>query len=654
MFLDQTQRLRLIGILLIVLLPHFLRVPVWVSLFAGAILLWQTIGTLRAWPQPGKYFRAALAMMAFAAVYLAFGRVDGQHAGVALLMLMMTLKLAETNAHRDVMMLLALSYFVLITHFLFSQEIVMALFLILACWLITAAFLDANHPSGALPARVMGRRAGLLMLHGLPVAILLFVLFPRIPGPIWGAPSAGANARTGLSDTMAPGMISNLAQSDEVAFRVRFDTPPPGPQQLYWRGPVFWQFNGRSWSEGWANRIQPGPPERRYSGEPARYSVTYEPHGQDWLLALDLAESIPDGAYMDAAGSLRVRKPQYERELLKLVSYPQHDVEAQQPNRSLLDYARRLPADGNNRSRDLAGDWRRAGIDDAAIVDRALTMFRQQPFRYTLQPRTTGVQNRIDRFLFDTREGFCEHYAEAFTFLMRAAGIPARVVTGYQGGEFNDLSDYMIVRASDAHAWSEVWLPRRGWVRIDPTSAVSPERIERGVSGALGADEPLPYLARRSGDLFYRLQMRWDLVNARWNGWFLSYGPELQRDFLAAMGLINLRATLLALTGLLALFLGLLGILLLWQARPRRNSDPAQRAWEQFCAKLAGIGLVRAPQEGPRDFGERVVQSRPELQSAVRRIVALYVALRYSNRTHDHRALAQAVRQFRPRSAARS
>jgi transglutaminase-like putative cysteine protease len=641
------QRLRLIGVVALVAAPHFVRVPTWIGLFAVAILVWQALAAWRDWPPPHRYLRLALTLLAFAGVYLSFGRVNGQDAGVALFVAMLSLKLTETRSLRDILVLLGLCYFVLITHFLYSQEIVMALYLAFAAWLITACFLDANHPQEPLPARSALRGGGVLLLHALPIAALLFVLFPRIPGPLWGLPAdAGADTgRSGLSESMQPGTISHLALSDEIAFRVRFDGDVPPPAQRYWRGPVFWYFDGRAWHTGFIADSLPAPTDYRWRGEPRRYELVLEPHGGHWLPALDMPREGPGKA--DAAGALRAQERVRQRRIYQAVSYTDYRLQPQ-ASPAARGAALQLPARGNPQTRALAAEWREVGLAPAEIVDAALRRFREQAYRYTLRPPVLNGPHRVDEFLFESRAGFCEHYAGAFTFLMRAAGIPARVVTGYQGGERNDLGDYLIVRASDAHAWTEVWLPGRGWVRVDPTGAVSPARIERGLGAALSAEERPAHLFRGGTALRYQAELAWDLVNAYWNRWFLAYGPELQHDLLARLGLPDLRATILALTGALTLLLALLGVFLIRQTRPRPVRDPVQSIWLHFCRTLARAGVERRPDEGPRDFGRRAAAAYPRLATAIRRVTALYATLRYREHgdAETRRRFRRAVREF--------
>lgn len=645
--------LRLIAVVALVCAPHFARVPPWVALFTATALFWQALAAWRGWRMPGRFLRVGLALIVFAGIYLSFGRLDGQQAGVALFVSMLALKVVETRSHRDVMVLLGLCYFVLITHFLFSQSIPMVLYMAVSAWLITACFLDANHPQSPLAPRVALRSAGILLTHALPLAIVFFLLFPRIPGPLWGLPtdSGAEQGQSGLSETMQPGDISRLALSDEVAFRVRFQSDTPPAAERYWRGPVFWYFDGYTWRTGRRAEALPAPEERRWLGGRHSYEIALEPHGGRWLPALDMPAQGPGKA--DAANALRSQNRVRDNRIYQAVSYTDHRLQPRAPE-AIRETALQLPARGNPRTRALAAEWRNAGLTPAQIVDAALRRFRERPFRYTLEAPPLRGNDRIDEFLFETRAGFCEHYAGAFTMLMRAAGVPARVVTGYLGGERNEFGDYLVVRASDAHAWTEVWIEERGWIRVDPTGAVSPARIERGLSAALAPEERPAHLFRGGVALRYQLEAIRDLMNAYWDRWFLAYGPERQRDFMNRLGLPDMRAMILALTVGITGLLALLGAILLWQARPRATTDPIQAAWLRFCRKLKRIGVARQPHEGPRDFAQRAAAAaKPGQVVAIRRIVALYTALRYreAGDADTRRRFLRAVRDFHPRNS---
>lgn len=635
--------LRLLAVLAVVLAPHVAHVPPWVSGLAAAALAWRAAVALRGWRLPGRLVRALLAAVGLAAVYASFGRISGQTAGVALLVVMTALKLTELRGRRDATVLVFLMYFLLITHFLFSQEPWTAAFLLTCAVLITWVLIAIHRD---LPGRQTGdspvhdafpsagdlRLATVMIGQSLPLMLVMFVLFPRIPGPLWGLPADSGAAVSGLADSMAPGDIERVVKSDAVAFRVRFDGPVPPPRARYWRGPVFAFFDGRRWTPG--RRPPAAPATVHLLGAPYRYEITLEPDRQRWLFALDLPDpaSLPADAQVDADAVLLAAKRVDQRRLYRLRSYTRYRLQPHLPA-ALRETFLQLPLTGDPRARRLAGDWRRRFADDRDVIDAALRWFRDGGFRYTLHPPPLG-RDPVDDFLFHTRAGFCEHYASAFTFLMRAAGIPARVVTGYQGGELNPVGDYLVVRESDAHAWSEVWLTSAGWVRVDPTAAVAPSRIQDGIDAALAGSAGLPdYLdAARTAAWRYALEARWDWLNAQWNRWVLAYGPELQQRLLARLGLMNWRDAILALTAAIGLLLAAIGTTVIYGARPRRETDAALQLWQQALQRLARLGIQPQPAEGPRDFAIRAAGLHPELAGALQALSDAYLRCRYLGR----------------------
>lgn len=650
--LPQAGLLRLLACLVIVLAPHLPRLPAWAAALVVGVIVWRGVAAVRQWPMLPTLVRMALAFGAFAGIYASFGRISGQTAGVALITVMAALKLTELRARRDTMVMVFLMYFMLITHFLFSQELWTSAYLLICASLITAVLVDANHPGGALPLRTSLRFGARFVAQALPLMVVIFVLFPRIPGPLWGLPSDSGAARSGLSDSMAPGDISNLIQSNEVAFRVRFDGAPPPMRERYWRGPTFARFDGRTWEIGSRPR-EAANPIAELSGPAFSYEVVLEPNRTPWLFALDLPDRVglPQDSELNADYQLVLTKGEVrERKLYRLQSHTHYQLQTELPPR-LRDQLLRLPKTSNPRAQALGRQWQEQGLRDTEIVDTALRRFRSEQYFYTLQPPALG-RNGIDEFLFDTRRGFCEHYAGSFTLLMRAAGVPSRVVTGYQGGEKNGVGDYYVVRQSDAHAWSEVWLSGRGWVRVDPTAAVSPERIERGLGAALVADSRLPAFLdpSRRGGFRFDIAARWDWLNAQWNRWVLGYGPELQQEFLRRFGLVDWSDMILALTVLLSASLGLFGVLLLRRSQPRRDEDAALRVWRHLQKRLARAGLAQRDDEGPNDFSRRVAAARPDLAESVTAAAARYLEARYlaDFDPQRQRGLVAAVARVKP------
>jgi transglutaminase-like putative cysteine protease len=443
-----------------------------------------------------------------------------------------------------------------------------------------------------------------------------------------------------MPDTMQPGSIRSLSESSEVAFRVSFDGAPPPARELYWRGLVFTEFDGRGWQRVQAPRTEDMPfvPQ----GEALRYHVTLEPSNKPWMPALDLPAIRPRGARYQTDFTLEYREPIRERLNYTLTSYTRYNTGALE----LAERARalQLPPDVSPRARALAAQWQQENSSPQLVAQAALDYFRQENFVYTLSPPLLG-DDPVDEFLFGTRRGFCEHYAAAFVALMRAANIPSRVVVGYLGGELNTAGDYLIVRQSDAHAWAEIWLPERGWVRMDPTGAIAPERIELGLDAVRRLEQQGLALGslseeavRRALELgwfeFVARQTRWywDYTNLAWYRWVVDYGKERQERFLAALGLEDISWG--RLTGLLTagvLLITLVYALLLW--RPGKSADPAQAAYLRFCRKLARAGLARAPYEGARAFAGRAARKRTDLADSISEITGLYEDLRYGRAT---------------------
>jgi transglutaminase-like putative cysteine protease len=645
----------LLAAVVLVVLPHLPRLPWWLAMFAAAAAL---LALLLLRESPRQLPRSLLLLATLAGgggVLLHYDTLLGKNAGVALLVVMLLLKLLEVRSPRDARLAIFLCYFLVITNFLFTQSLLMAAYMFTVTLVITAALAASTATGTAASAGHYLRLAAVLLAQALPLMLVLFLFFPRIEGPVWGLPEDAWAGMTGLGDSMSPGSLSKLVQSEAPAFRARFHerTPPAG--QRYWRGPVLWQTDGRNWSAGNLALLPLlTDPESQGSGTAYDYSITLEPHNKPWLLALDLPVKLSIPAIHTLDFQMLAHRPVRKRTRYDGSSRTRIDTG---PLHSRLRAAAlQLPDGVSTRVQDLARRWRESAASDMAVVQQALAHFNQQDFVYTLEPPLLGA-DPVDEFLFVTRRGFCEHYAAAFVVLMRSAGIPARVVTGYQGGEYNPLGDYWLIRQSDAHAWAEVWLPDAGWQRVDPTAAVAPERIERSLDMAGGAAGAAASFRLPESDLLGRnlrkLRYLLDAMNNQWHEWVLSYGPQRQLEFLASLGIDraswkHLALALLLLTGLL-----LLGIALWMLLRQPAAKDPVQRAWLQFCRRLARLGLVRRPDEGPWDFAGRVATARPVLASQVNAITMLYVALRYGkpsgHQATDSARLQRMVRRFSPR-----
>ncbi|MGH8679260.1 MAG: transglutaminase TgpA family protein, partial [Burkholderiales bacterium] len=425
-----------------------------------------------------------------------------------------------------------------------------------------------------------------------------------------------------------------LSLSDEIAFRAQFEVLPQNPQQLYWRGPVMWEFDGRTWRSGQPTlttsiRYQPLAP-------PLRYTVTLEPHEERWLFLIDLPARLPQNSLLTRDFQVLSLRPVRERLRYAAESVPVFRT-VEGALQTELNLGRSLPAESAPRARELARSWRSQSANDRQIVERALQMFREQPFIYTLAPPPLG-REPVDEFLFVTRRGFCEHYASSFAVLMRAAGIPTRVVTGYLGGEVNSVDGYLVVRQSEAHAWDEVWLPDEGWLRVDPTAAVSPLRIQQGLATAVPATDPQPLLRLARVEWLRQARHTWDAVTNTWNQWVLGYSPERQTRFLTSFGLSKVSWQDMVIALMLATGALIFAFAVTMFLRLRmRSVDPVQRAWLRYCRAMATRGIARRNAEGPRDFTSRLATRFSDRREQIERIGALYVEIRYGGRIDPQR-----------------
>jgi transglutaminase-like putative cysteine protease len=648
---DRPERLRRLGWtmggLMAALAPHLLHLQAWVTAFVFAICAWRLIAELRDWRLPGAFLRGVIAIGVTAGVVLGYATITGLDGGTALLALMSALKLLETRTPRDHTVLIFIGWFLCLAAFLYAQDIATMLWVFPTVWLLAAALLRVSRRGADGPALRPFRTTGAMLLKAAPVALVLFLFFPRLAGSFWGAPSA-ERALSGLTDEMSPGDISDLTLNDVVAFRVRFNGDPPPPPLRYWRGPVLAEFDGFTWSRGDTSPLV-RPPVRPL-GEPVDYTVTLEPTGQQMLFALDMVQSWTRGLADQVWDyGLRTRRPIHAVIQYEARSYPDYtagiELSPALRNRNL-----QLPYGRNPRTLALAERMRASAASDSGYVRAVLDLFRAQEFYYTLTP--PGLErDSVDDFLFNTRQGFCGHYASAFTMLMRAAGIPARVVGGYQGGDWNPLGGYLIVRQSHAHAWSEVWLPESGWTRVDPTGAVAPERIERGIEASFPDEELLPGGLMRDSDFFWQVGMAWDNVNALWNDWVVKFDRLRQEELLMELGFDDADWEDFA----AALGLGLVAamtLLFAWLAfefRPKRR-DPAALSYARFVRRLERRGIELPTGEAPRDFAKRVRRLRPDLGTESLAITELYLRLRYlpAPAANDLRLLRGLVARFRP------
>lgn len=647
-----------------VILPHVLRMPMWLIFIcalciAGRVLIFQ--GKMS---YPSRKVKTVLVCLMFVLVVNQFGRqMFSTDATVGVLLTGITLKLLEMQRKRDVLLVLYLCYFTVIAEFIYSQSIPIAIYMGFVVILISSALMSLNQsPENQSPWRTF-RLSGQILLQSIPLMLAIFILFPRI-SPLWSVPLQSNTARTGLSENMSPGDIGNLTKSAEVAFRVKFAGTVPPYNQLYWRGITLNEFNGRSWQRGFnvepqflgarADRQRPWFEAIEYLGEVVDYNVILEPTNQNWIFTLQMPQITDERMLMRTdyqIDSIRRITQRFSYDARSFLSYR---VEAKDSSGEQVR-ARVIPRRNNIRAIQYASDTRASAASDEAYINTVLQMFRQQEFFYTLSPPTLG-DNPVDEFLFDTRSGFCEHYASAFTFLMRAAGIPARVVTGYMGGEYNPYDGTLTVRQYDAHAWSEVWLPEKGWVRYDPTAAVAPQRIDQGSDATLQQeenfmnDEGFSLVRFRNSLLLNELRYRLEMIDYAWNRFVLNYDQDMQfRFFNKLFGNVTKTKVLLAVVGFMLLVIGLIALSLFRStvviARP-----PATRLYLSFCEILAKSGFARNTGETPEHYMRRVSALNPQWQAQLEDITGTYLQLAYINKDiapEQLQGLKQKIRKFR-------
>ncbi|MGE5384990.1 MAG: DUF3488 and DUF4129 domain-containing transglutaminase family protein [Betaproteobacteria bacterium] len=618
--------------------PHFEHQPDWLSAFAGLTLagagwLWWKGARL-----PGRWLLILCVIVGSAGILFEFRTLFGRDAGVALLVMLMALKVLELRSRRDAYVLVTLAYFLLLTHYFYSQSIPTGLWLLTASLVVTATLIRLHGGSASAPLPTL-RYAGWMTIQAVPFMLVLYLLFPRVAGPLWGLPQDAHSSRSGLTDTMAPGTIANLAQSGEIAFRARFEGPAPRQDKLYWRGPVMEDYDGLTWRQQWL--FGGTTPVIEARGAPVRYSLTLEAHNQRWLLALDAPTTLPPEARLARTLTVLGNRPVQHRQRFEFGASTDYRFNVGESS-VILERNLRLPAQGNPRTRALAEEWRRTDPRPEQLVQKALGFFRNERFVYTLQPPLLGP-DAMDDFLFNTRRGFCEHYASAFVVLMRAAGVPARVVGGYQGGDLNPVDGYLIVRQSDAHAWAEIWQPEQGWMRVDPTAAVSPARVETGIVGAVPAGDPLPGFIQIDTNWIRALRYRWEAFNNGWNQWVLGYNSDRQRELLSRLGFAEIDwrtlAGLLVGTGTLVL-----AMISAWTLYRRPRLDPARRLWSRALRQLRRRGITCHDWEAPLALAKRLGVEKPEIGAAMNAVATAYCAVRYGREPADIEILRRAVK----------
>jgi transglutaminase-like putative cysteine protease len=615
----------------------------------------------RSGAMPSLALKVVLIALGAGGIALTYGSMLGTESGLSILIILVALKVLETNSARDFHVLALLGYFLALCDLFFSQDLLLWLYVGLVVVWVTATLVCFHRGGQARAYWRASRTAGALLLQGLPLALVLFALFPRAYGGFRFQFSRSLIGTAGMSDRLSPGSVASLALSETVAFRASFpDGNVPPLSQMYWRGAVFWKGNGLNWEPGPLR----DPLERRIGqlgGTPIRQRIYLQPHGGKWLFALDRPSgerTRGDTARFDfMPGSyLQSQRILFNLFTYEVVSRPENreTVLAREQERAALA----LPLQVSPRVKALAESWRAASKTDREVIDRALQHFRVERFSYSLEPGSYG-QDALDEFLFERRVGFCEHYAATFATLMRLAGIPSRVVIGYHGGELN--GSYVRVRQSDAHAWTEAWIKGKGWLRVDPTEAIAPERISSGLasyleSQAAASDDASSGASNTAlgwREMMREMRLAWDNINYQWDLRVLNYDEDNQRSFFAQIGIKN-AGWMEPLLWLLLAALVLLSLLSLWLRRSGKPPrDEIGRWFAKFTKLLASAGVVREPWEGPIRFGERAAAACPNHAPAIQHVATTYAKLRYGAAPQEPQELADAVRAL-PKSFAKT
>ena len=615
--------------------PHIDHIPIALFAFFYLLLSWRFIGIWKQNWLPNKLIIFFLTVCGLALLYSQHQGVLGRDAGTRLFVTALALKLLEIKSERDLYLITYLAFIVAASQFLYEQSLLMAAYILFVCCVLLATLVCINSSKPQTGAAL--KTASIIIVQALPMAVVLFILFPRIEAPKWMLFNEKHQAKMGLSDSMEPGSISNLGMSDELVFRVKFTGALPPPEQRYWRGPVLSHTDGKRWTQVKDMRFGLFLDKPVFKGSPYQYTLLMEPQDKNWVFALDMPAEYSLPLSRNANYQLITSENPDKRAEYKITSYPNYNTGY--ITRTEYKDATQLPGEPSGKIKQLVKQLHGFDSTPEHFIKHLLNHFRKENFHYTLTPPLME-ENPIETFLFETRYGFCSHYAAAFVYLMRVANIPARVVTGYQGGELNKVGNFLEIRQADAHAWAEVWMENKGWVRFDPTAAIAPERIEQNINieqlvpGGVISYAPTSAAAQEAFNWLKQTRQLWSNVDYNWQRWVINYDNKNQSRFLSSLGIADIKAMIYWMVGIIGLITALLSWLLLHQKQ--KTTDPVLRIYNRFCKKLVKRGLLRGRGEGAKDFAERVKIKLPEQTANIDQITDLFIKLRYGkNATPD-------------------
>ncbi len=618
----------LLSSIALITLPHIRHIPAPLFAFFTLMLAWRALGIWRNDWLPPRLLLLLLTLLGIALLVSQQRSIFGRDAGTSVFVVALGLKMLEIHSKRDVYLIVYLAFIVAATQFLYEYSILMAGYILLVSTVLLATLImQSTRQTQTVQALKM---ASSIILQALPLAIVIFVLFPRVESPRWRWLEDDNKAQSGLSNTLEPGSISALSLSDELVFRARFDGNLPPPEQRYWRGPVYSQTDGIRWTT--SGKVYQQTQQPVFSGSSYRYTLLMEPQKERWVFALDMAQDFEPTVRRNTTYQLITTQNPGNRAEYRITSYPNYNT-SNIDNHEYSDNLR-LPAQPSARVRKLIEQLKGFEAKPEQFIQNLLQFFRKEAFSYTLTPPLLP-ENPVETFLFETRSGYCSHYATAFVYLLRAAKIPARVVGGYQGGEFNEMGGFLEIRQADAHAWAEVWLEDKGWVRFDPTAAIAPERIERGVNVELqiasGAVNFAPSLDAETLNWLKRSRQLWQSVDYSWQRWVINYNARNQMQFLGRLGITDF----VAIAKWLMLSIALITLVLAWWLLKQKTmaTDQALRLYRKYCDKLAKAGIVIELGEGAKSFAERAKHLRPDLATQIETITGIFIRLRYEPHT---------------------
>ena len=583
--------------LLLLLIAQVFFSPVLLSAILAVIMLCLFFSFKEESKVVSKIWTFALTILALATIYFTYQSFIGIEAGVAVLSTFLFAKALETKSKRDVIILFNFALFVGASSFLYSQSIWMAIVILLCLFscliglyrLQTSDFKHASNPSAAL--KTDAKHVGKFLILALPFFILLFIFFPRLP-PLWHIPIPEQKSVTGMSDSMSPGDIAELSQSSSLAFRIIGNISKlPSRNELYWRAMVLDQYDGRTWTSSFVNQQ---PVLTNTISRKTKQGFDYQYLAADsrimWIMGLE--KSIPkDPEYqLKQDGGISPVRSITRNQPINLYWLGDAQLQKQgfSPNSLLKKITIQTPAQLDEQSRQFALEmFQQSGQLPDQYVRNILQWYKKNDFVYTLTPGFLG-ENRIDEFLFQSRQGFCEHYASSFAMLMRYVGIPARVVIGYQGGQLALDRASWEVRQLDAHAWTEVHLNGK-WQRVDPTAIIAPQRIDGGMQNYIENDRTI--LGNKEQKWKYRqfavmknMRIWSDYASYQWQSKVIGYDADKQQSWLSKLGLKTAYASILILLSSILLVVIFYFVWIYY--RNRKYGSAYDRAIQQFSKQL--------------------------------------------------------------------